>query len=78
MFNGRFRADNEDCLSYAKWLPYIVNLYLPLCDSETGDYRHLPFPGSWVEQPAATMEILRVIQLGYRKVIAEEIKRGRK
>lgn len=67
VFSGKWRPDNEDCLSYAKWLPYVVNLYLPVCDSMTGDFRHFPFPGTWVEQPAATMEILRLVQLCFRK-----------
>ena len=61
---------------YAKWLPYIVNLYLPICDSETGDFRHFPFPGAPVEQPHVTMETLRLVQLNYRIVVRESMKRG--
>jgi hypothetical protein len=49
-------------------------VYLPVCDSETGDFRMLPFPGSIMDQPYMSMQILRLIQLNYRKHLNEKMK----
>lgn len=49
-------------------------MYLPVCDSETGDFRMLPFPGSIMDQPYMSMQILRLIQLNYRKHLNEKMK----
>ena len=75
VFNGRAGATNDVCIEYAKWLPYIVQLYLPLIDSESGDFLHFPYPGSLVEQPHITMETLRLVQLNYRIAVREQMKR---
>jgi len=48
---------------------------LPIADSETGDFRHLPFAGAIAEQPYMTMQVLKLIQLNYRKHVAEKAKR---
>ena len=45
---------------------YITDIFLPIVDSETGDWRHLPFPGSMMDQPYMTMQILKLIQLNFR------------
>ena len=73
MFNGRYSPEifNE----YREWLPYINDIYLPTCDSETGDFRTLPFEGSIMEQPYMTMSILKLIQLNYRKVLSDKMKK---
>ena len=73
MFNGRYSPEifNE----YREWLPYINDIYLPICDYETGDFRTLPFEGSIMEQPYMTMSILKLIQLNYRKVMQEKLKK---
>lgn len=76
VFSGRYRPDSELAIEYGRWMPYIVHLYAPVCDSETGDFRHLPFPGSLVDQPHITLEILRVIQMAYRKVVSESLAKG--
>ena len=73
MFNGRYSP--EICNEYREWLPYINDIYLPICDSETGDFRTLPFEGSIMEQPYMTMNILKLIQLNYRKVLSDKIKK---
>ena len=73
MFNGRYSPEifNE----YREWLSYINDIYLPICDSETGDFRTLPFEGSIMEQPYMTMSILKLIQLNYRKVLSDKMKK---
>ena len=73
MFNGRYSPEifNE----YREWLPYINDIYLPICDPETGDFRTLPFEGSIMEQPYMTMSILKLIQLNYRKVLSDKMKK---
>ena len=60
-----------------KWLPAIIHLYLPVVDSETGDFRHLPFPGALSDQPHVTMELLRVIQAAFKAEIQKRVKEGR-
>ena len=59
---------------YQEWIEYVVNIYAPIRDSETGDFRFLPFPGSLMEQPYKSMLILRAIQNTYREVASEEQK----
>lgn len=75
VFAGRYSESNEICTAYRRWIPYITQLYLPICDSETGDFRSLPFPGTISDQPAWTMELLKLIQLNYRIAIRESLKR---
>ena len=47
----------EEC---GRWLLYITDIFLPIVDSETGDWRHLPFPGSAIDQPYMTMQVLKL------------------
>jgi len=73
IFAGRY---NEDLYrEYGRWLPYITDIYLPICDSQSGDFRMLPFPGGILDQPAITMELLRLIQLNYRIVMRKQMER---
>lgn len=63
--------------AYGRWLPYITDIFLPICDSERGDYIAFPFPGSYMDQPYMTMQILNIVQSAYRQVLsarAEKIK----
>ena len=66
--------DEEIFSEYQEWIPYVVDVYAPIRDSETGDFRHLPFPGSLMEQPFKTMMILKCIQNAYREVCAQKNK----
>ena len=59
---------------YKEWVPYVTDIYAPIRDSETGDFRFLPFPGSLMEQPYKSMLILRHIQNVYREVAEEKNK----
>ena len=59
----------EEC---GRWLLYITDIFLPIVDSETGDWRHLPFHGSMMDQPYMTMQVLKLIQLNFRKHLAEK------
>lgn len=66
---------NEEVFKeYGEWIPYIVDIYAPIRDSETGDFRFLPFPGSLMDQPYQTLLILREIQNTYREVCEEKQK----
>jgi len=53
---------------------YITDIYLPVCDSETGDFRVLPFPGGVLDQPYMTMQVLKVIQMEFRKNTKEKLR----
>jgi hypothetical protein len=44
-------------------------------DVRYGNFLHLPFPGSVLEQGAKTMDMLKYIQYLYRQKIAEEEKK---
>ncbi len=46
---------------------YITNIYLPICDTQSGDFRMLPFEGPIGDQPYMTMLVLRIIQGAYRE-----------
>lgn len=65
MLNGRY--DQELFYDYGRWLPYITDVFLPISDSESGDLRMLPFPGSLMEQPYMTMQVIYVVQAEYRR-----------
>lgn len=53
---------------------YITDMYLPICDSETGDFRTLPFPGGVLDQPYMTMQVLKVIQGEYHRTMMSKQK----
>ena len=53
---------------------YITDFFLPICDSDTGDFRTLPFPGGVLDQPYMTMQVLKTIQGEYRKHLKEKMK----
>ena len=72
MFRGRY--SKELYTEYQHWLPYITDLYLPCCDTETGDFRNLPFPGSVSDQPYMTMQVMKLVQLQYRIHLDEKNK----
>lgn len=48
---------------------------MPICDSERGDFRHLPFAGAVMDQPYMTMQVLKLIQLNYRKFLHDRMKK---
>ena len=56
-------------------LSYVTDLFLPIVDSETGDLRSLPFPGAATDQPYMTMQVIKLIQLNYRKHLADKMKK---
>ena len=53
---------------------YITDFFLPICDSDTGDFKILPFPGGVLDQPYMTMQVLKIIQGEYRKQLIEKNK----
>ena len=57
---------------YKEWFPYIVDIYSPIRDSETGDFRSFPYPGTIMDQPYQTMLVLKEIQNEYRQVVKEQ------
>ena len=73
MFAGRNnKLVFKEC---GKWLCYITDLFLPIVDTETGDLRVLPFPGSAADQPYMSMQVIKLIQLNYRKHLADKMKK---
>ncbi len=57
---------------------YITDIFLPICDSDTGDFKILPFPGGVLDQPYMTLQILKIIQSEYRKHLNERVKSMKK
>ena len=53
---------------------YITDFFLPICDSDTGDFKILHFPGGVLDQPYMTMQVLKIIQGEYRKHLIEKNK----
>lgn len=76
MFNGR--RNEELFQEYGHYLFYITDIFLPSINSDNGDFIHLPFPGSILDQPYMTMQILKLIQLNYRKVLADKMEKMKK
>lgn len=60
---------------YSRWLPYIVDLFLPICNSENGDFMTMPFDGSLAEQPYMTMQILLLIQNNFKQMLSEKVEK---
>ena len=60
---------------FMSWLSYVTDLFLPIVDSETGDLRTLPFPGSAADPPYMTMQVIKLIQLNYRKHLADKMRK---
>ena len=60
---------------YSRWLPYITDIYLPLCNSENGDLNGLPFSGALMDQPYMTMQILLFVQAQYKKMLSEKVEK---
>ena len=73
MFNGR--RNDELFKEYGRWLPYITDIFLPLCNSENGDFIALPFSGSLSEQPYMTMQILLLIQNSFKKMLSDKVEK---
>ena len=69
VFLNRYNKELYD--EYHEWLPYIVDIFATIKNSETGDFLHLPFEGSLMDQPYQTMQILKEIQNTYRNVVRE-------
>ncbi len=59
----------EDC-RMAYWATW-VQLFLPLAHNQAGHFVHWPFDGGYMEQPATTMRILRIVQSEYFAYIQE-------
>lgn len=60
---------------FMSWLSYVTDLFLPIVDSETGNLRTFPFPGPAADQPYMTMQVIKLIQLNYRKHLADRMKK---
>ena len=61
----------DDNIFVHGWIPYAVDVFLPICDSESGDLRSLPFPGSLMEQPYMTMQIILTVQGEYKACLSK-------
>lgn len=64
IFNGR---NNKAVFEEGrKWIPYISDIFLPIADTDTGDFRRLPFEGDPLDQPYMSLQVIKLIQLNYR------------
>jgi len=60
---------------YGKWKRYIVDIFLPIVNSENGDLLSLPFEGGIMHQPYMTMQIITCIQIEFRKYLSAQRKK---
>ena len=73
IFNGR--KSTEIFRAYSHWIPYITDIFLPICDGETGNLLCMPFPGSLMEQPYMTFQIVLVVQGEYRAYLSAKVEK---
>lgn len=73
IFNGR--RSPEIFEAYSAWIPYVVDVFLPLSNSETGDLLAMPFPGSLMDQPYMTFQVILAIQNEFKAHLNERVKR---
>lgn len=66
--------DEEIFSEYREWVSYVIDIYAPIKDSETGDFRFLPYEGCLMDQPYKTMLILKCVQNAYREVCEQKNK----
>lgn len=67
--------DEELFTEYKDWKLWITNIFLPIIDTEKGDFRSFPYEGTVLEQGFISMEILYLIQSTYRKVQYQNMKK---
>ncbi len=73
IFNGRNAT--EIFKAYPRWIPFVVDVFLPICDGESGGLTMMPFPGSLMEQPYMTMQIILTVQGEFRAFLSERIEK---
>lgn len=73
IFNGR--KSLEIFKAYSRWIPYIVDVFLPICDGETGNLLSMPFGGSLMEQPYMTFQIVLTVQGEYRAYLSAKVEK---
>lgn len=61
--------------AYSRWIPYITDVFLPICDGENGNLLSMPFPGSLMEQPYMTFQIVLTVQGEYRNHLASKVEK---
>jgi len=71
VFNGRHST--EIFKEYGKWLMWITDIFLPICESEHGDLLFLPFEGTILDQPYMSMNVVKYIQSQYRKFLNDQM-----
>lgn len=76
MFSGN--SNPETLQEVSEWVFWITNVVMPILDTENGDFRQLPFPGSIIDQPYASFEICKLIQLNYRIHLNNRMKKLKK
>lgn len=73
IFNGR--RSTEIFRAYSRWIPYVVDIFLSICDGETGNLIHLPFTGSLMDQPYMTMQVILAVQGEYRSHLSAKVEK---
>ncbi|MBQ1574064.1 MAG: hypothetical protein IIZ78_23320 [Clostridiales bacterium] len=55
----------------------MVDVFLPIVEAEHGGLVHLPFPGSLMEQPYMTMQIILAVQGEFHAYLSQKIEKMR-
>jgi hypothetical protein len=75
VFKGQYESEIFE--EYKEWRHWISNIFLPLINTENGDFIHFPYEGGILDQGYISMEILYLLQQCYRKVQYEKMKKMR-
>ena len=52
-----------------------VFVFTPLINTETGDFINFPYEGGYMKQPNKLMNLMRIIQMNYKRVRYEKASR---
>jgi len=53
----------------------VVDVFLPIVEAEHGGLVHLPFPGSLMDQPYMTMQIILAVQGEFHAYLSQKIEK---
>ena len=74
----RFRGNHIDpelLEEGGHWLPFVDDIFTPLINTETGDFINFPYEGGYMKQPNKLMNLMRIIQMNYKRVRYEKASR---
>lgn len=73
IFNGRKSV--EIFRAYHRWIHYVTDIFLPICDGENGNLLSMPFSGSLMEQPYMTFQVVLAVQGEYRAYLSAKVEK---